>query len=76
MSMWPPPFLWLTTTDQSWPGVLKVHRIEVSGFYEAAMPKFLQRLPGPADWLTNFWKFGLSYFLRDNSPAKEETCRG
>ena len=23
MSMWPPPFLWLTTTDQCWPGVLR-----------------------------------------------------
>jgi hypothetical protein len=30
--LWPLPFLWLTTTDQCWPGVLKVHRIEVSGF--------------------------------------------
>ena len=27
---WPPPFLWLTTTDQCWPGVLKLPINEVS----------------------------------------------
>jgi hypothetical protein len=32
MSMWPPPFLWHTIIGRCWPGVLKVHRIEVSGF--------------------------------------------
>lgn len=30
--MWPQPFLWLTTTDQCWPLVLKLHSRDMSGF--------------------------------------------
>ena len=29
--MWPPPFLWLTTTDQCWPGVLRLPSQLASG---------------------------------------------
>ena len=72
--MWPRPFLWLTITDQCWPGVLKVQRIEVSGLSGAGMPKFLQKLPGPAEWLRNLWEFVLSSLLRDCSATKEEIC--
>lgn len=38
------------------------------------MPKFQQKLPGPAEWLTNSGKFVLSCPLRDNSATKEEPC--
>ena len=36
----PPLFLWLIIIEQYWPGVLKLHRSEASGFWGAGMPKF------------------------------------
>ncbi len=44
MSMWPPPFLWHTTTDRCWPGVLKLHSSEVSWFWGVGMLNFLKKL--------------------------------
>jgi hypothetical protein len=43
MSMCPPPFLWLTTTDQCWPGVLKLHSSEVSWFWGCGILKLLKK---------------------------------
>lgn len=42
--MWPPPSLWLTITDQCWPGVLKLQRKECPGSKDAVYPKFRKEL--------------------------------
>ena len=40
----------------------------------ASYAKNLQRLPDPADWLKNSWKFVLLCLLQDNSAPKGKTC--
>ena len=39
MSMWPPPFLWLTTTDPCWPGVHRLPSQLASGRPGIGMPE-------------------------------------
>jgi hypothetical protein len=44
MSMWPPPFLWHTTTDQCWPGVLRLPSLLASGRRGIGMPEIWGKL--------------------------------
>ena len=42
--MWPPPFLWHTTTDQCWPGVLRLPSLLASGPRGIGMPEIWGKL--------------------------------
>ena len=39
MSMWPPPFLWLTITGRCWRGVLRLTSLIASGHRGIGMPE-------------------------------------
>ena len=44
MSMWPPPFLWLTTIGQCWPGVHRLPRQIAPGRRGIDMPEIWGKL--------------------------------
>ena len=44
MSMWPQLFLWHTTTDRCWPGVLRLPSQLASGCRGVGMPEIWEKL--------------------------------
>jgi hypothetical protein len=85
MSMWPPPFLGLTITDQGWLGVLRVHSKEVCWFWAGGMiTRFLEKLLcrklyaiRPSKRKLGFEKrIGLKVFLGPRGPHYEEQTHG
>ncbi len=44
MFMWPPPFLWHTTTNQCWPGILRIPSQIASGRRGIGMPEIWGKL--------------------------------
>jgi len=51
MCILPQPFFWDTITRRCWPGVIKLHSIEVSWFWGLGMPKIRGKLPFSAEFM-------------------------